>query len=229
MMEHTPYIFRKCVATPDRLIIPDWGMNFLFYENCNVTFTYYKNKLYVGNDVAVHHIMYSHFRFMEEGFDGRIWYKYKIFTFWYNADNCDMSRERVVEMVKDMKERLLNGDYIYYEHIIPGMKKKREEPPTRIDLSEYTFIFIATIDGNPEVVKCDYETFINPGFELFDTFKIRFFVTIGRGRGVVRNWMVDSIKEKKQEKTAYELSCEYWENKIGNMDVAEWHLLIYEE
>lgn len=226
MFEHTPYVFRKCVATPDRLIVPEWGTSLLFYENWNMSFTYYRDKLYVGGNAAVHPLMYTHFGFMEEGFDGRIWYKRKIFTFWYNPDV--FSGKRVVEMVKEIRELLLTGDYEFYDYVVPGMKAKPEEPPTTIDISEYTFFFMAVIDGNPEVVKCDYETFINTGFELYNSFNIRFFITAGRGRTRVRNWMVDSIKTRR-EKTAYELSCEYWANKIGNMDVAEWHLLIYEE
>lgn len=34
---------------------------------------------------------------------------------------------------------------------------------------------------------------------------------------------------KEQVSAEYKESCNYWKNKIGNLDVAEWHLLKYQE
>jgi hypothetical protein len=127
-----------------------------------------------------------------------------------------MSKKDVIEAIKTIREKLLTNDF----HPLSCERGKRHIerafPLKNLDLRDYAFMFTGIIDDEVSVIKCDYDTFLEGNFDLFDASPLRFYM------GFRKNL-------RKEDKTPYELSCEYWENKIGNMDVAEWHLLIYEE
>ena len=84
-------------------------------------------------------------------------------------------------------------------------------------------MFNGIVDGAEKVIKCDYDTFIKGEFEIYSYKKLKFF----RQKDIESDEKI--LYGEPKEKSQYQLSCEYWNRKIGVMDVTEWHLLMYEE
>lgn len=221
MFETVPYSFKKNAATPDRIVVPDWGLFLIFYEGDNVTWTYINNTLYAGKKPFLHPPLYFEYNITKNGFDGRLWLEEKIFTFWWCADRMDFGQKEIISWTKTVREKLKTGDWI-----VPSLKGVEAIHPEKVDIADYTFMFIATVNGVPSIVRCDYEEFIKGDFEIYDCSKLRYFTPSNQSPYLSR---LRKRKEEPTEKSQYQLSCEYWDRKIGAMDVAEWHLLMYEE
>lgn len=209
MFEAVPYIRKGNEATPDRLVIPEWGYSIQFYSCEGVVFTYIENALYVGMTPVVHPIMYSKYKFKEHGFDGRIWIQQKVLTFWFD---CSKTKKEFCNDIMTVRQKFLDRVFVSFSEKEPFLLD--------IDISDYTFIFIGVIDGKNMIIRCDYDSFFSEDFELFNTYTLRFFRPFRR---------VKKEELKPGDKTEYQRYCEWWVNKIGSMDVAEWHLLMYEE
>ena len=91
---------------------------------------------------------------------------------------------------------------------------------------DYIFIYLVEISNEQYICKCTYddlkEMAKDPDYKLTDTSSLRPFHLLPPQ--IKLNFVTHEEK-----KTLYDMSCEYWTKRIGNMDVAEWHLLMYEE
>lgn len=221
MFEMVPYSFKKNSATPDRIVVPDWGLFLLFYDAECVTFTYFNSLLYVGGRPLLHPPLYSEYKFDKCGFDGRLWSDKKMFTFWWCTDRMDFGKKEVLLWTQTICEKLKTGDWV-----VPSLNGKKVECPEKVDITEYTFMFIGIVNDVNSIIRCSYDEFIKGDFELYDCSKLRFFVPSNDSPYLRR---VKIKREEPKEKSQYQLSCEYWDQRIGGMDVAEWHLLMYEE
>ena len=217
MFETVPYSRKLNSATPDRIFIPEWNIGCKFYMEEGVTWTYYHNLLYAGKRPLIHPSIYTAYNFKDMGFDGRLWTDFKLFTFWWCCD-CGFGKKEIITWTKEIAEKFRNGDFV-----LPKVARLKTDLPDTVDITEYTFMFNGIVDGAEKVIKCDYDTFIKGEFEIYDHKKLRFF----RQKDIELGEKI--LYGESKEKSQYQLSCEYWDRKIGSMDVAEWHLLMYEE
>lgn len=93
---------------------------------------------------------------------------------------------------------------------------------TQCNIEDYTIIFLGIIDGLEKIVVCPFQDLDEARRKVtpMDTDNLRWM------------WSANNKRRgpaKKKDNTAYSESCRYWEKRIGSMDVAEWHLLMYEE
>lgn len=225
MFEFIPYYFKNNCATPDRLVAKEWGMFKIFYETNGISWTYYDGELYAGRKPLLHPMIYNAYNFPKQGLDGRLWTEDKIFTFWWCKGDMEFGKKEILEWTEIVARKFKDADFI-----VPETKNLHVESPGRIDITEYTYMFLGIVSGTPSVIKCDYETFIKGEFELYDCSKLRFFRKETRNHPVFRRppFITEKQREAK-ENSQYQRSCEYWTRRIGSMDVAEWHLLMYEE
>ena len=90
------------------------------------------------------------------------------------------------------------------------------------NIEDYTIIFLGIVGGEEKIVVCPFQDLdeVRRKVTPMDTDNLRWMWSANnRRRGPA----------KKKDNTAYSESCRYWERRIGNMDVAEWHLLMYDE
>jgi hypothetical protein len=90
------------------------------------------------------------------------------------------------------------------------------------NIEDYTIIFLGIVDGQEKIVVCPFQDLEEAKRKAtpMDTDNLRWM------------WSANNKRRgpaKKKDNTAYAESCRYWKKRIGNMDVAEWHLLMYEE
>ena len=222
MFESLPYRFGKSIVTPDRMYVPSWGLERAFDDSQGITWTYYRDELYAGGKPLLHPTLYNLYNFPKQGLDGRLWTEDRIFTFWWCGKDMDFGRDEITRWTADIARKFSSHDFI-----VPETTHTRICDPGNIDITDYTYAFLADIDGKTMVVKCDYETFIKGAFDLHDCTKLRFFRLSTRNDPVFTR--PPFIPLEKPEKSQYQRSCEYWTGRIGNMDVAEWHILSYGE
>lgn len=97
-----------------------------------------------------------------------------------------------------------------------------EEINKQFNVEDYQFVFLGIVNGEDKVVSCSYDDIPKIRWDIrpVDTENLRWIWSGGVERRKPR---------KKTDSSAYGETCRYWENRIGGMDVAEWHLLMYEE
>lgn len=77
---------------------------------------------------------------------------------------------------------------------------------------DYSFIFPGIVDGVENIIMCDFDGLVGGGFEPVQTYGMKY----GRSMYVTK-------------RSAYSESCLYWSKRAWGIDVAEYHLLAYEE
>ena len=205
MLNKTLYIERTNEATPDEVFVPEWDYVDKFYNSDYIAFIYLDGTLYMSNGPTAHPMMYGKYKFRNHGLDGRIWVPQRWFTFWFDSS---WTKDRLLDDIRKTRRLLLESNYTPFKAVDVSI------PP--IDISGYTFIFMGIIDGEQYIIECDYDTFFSEDFELMDTAKLRMFRPFRK-------------YDLRATDTPYRKSCKWWSKKIGGMDVAEWHLLMYEE
>lgn len=187
-------------VTPDRIIIPDLNINIYFRDNDQIAGTLCDNVLYFS---TVHTDIYKTFS-LNSGIDFRIWIERKIIAFWFDQDN-------IFKQLKTIKDKLINGDFVCINKHID-----------KTDISEFTIIY----KYNKEIMyKTVKEIIKNPDTEYSNNRKERFLHITSP---ILKKYL-ESPKDKQDKYQYYLEGCEKWVNIIGNLDVAEWHLLMYEE
>ena len=188
------------MVTPDRIVVPEWGLEDMLWKREWLAWTMDGNTLVVSSS-DVHNLIYNKFRIDRPCFDGRLDVGGKRFTFWWDKSlGGDTWKERVRTVV----ERFGHGNFYSEDTVM--------EP---IDVTSWEFFFTGKVDGELVAVRCSYSELLEWDGDVVDTLNGRFLT------GFRRLW--------KGETTPYMESCRYWKKKIGNMDVAQWHLLIYSD
>ena len=204
MFEKVKYCKNVCVATPDKIIVPEWNIKLrMGMGTYTIALTYLDFKLYVSS--RNHPMLYKDLHINELGFDVRIWPKDHYVTFWCDETN----KATVTAWLKDIQQKIEKRDYSAGPFFL-GKKN--------LDITGSTLIFMGIIDNETYVIKCDWDSFLSEDFELADTFSRRMFLPL-----IERN---SRLLNRKAE---YDETARFWEHKIGKMDIAQWHLLMYEE
>jgi len=215
MVQLFTYKKKEQYASPDEIRIKDLHIWVTFREINTITFTLINNTLYLGDSASVHPILYAKNNLRGNGFDGRLWCDKKYFTFWFN--DWDNTKEAFINICKI-------NTYIKKKSFIPftrhNLKKNivDEINSLNIDITEYMFFFLVKDKNDIKVMMCDY-----------DYIKKQAYNTTISVSPTIRRFFVRPPKSKKISYKAYIEDCNYWKNKIGNMDVALYHLLAYEE
>ena len=185
---------KKISATPDYIVVPQWGLRLELWKVPSIVLTYHTGTLYAASSPSVHTTIYNEYKLTTPGFDCRLAKEEKAFTFWYCKETDHYGKDKVIQWVKEIRELFRNGNFL-------TATSRRETPPGRIDISDYTFYFLGvTPEGKDCVTRCSYDEFIEGNFELRDAKRV---------------WS-----------PAYGVSI--WE-KRRSKDTAERHLLKYEE
>lgn len=200
---------------PDQVYVPDLDLNLRFYDSDSFVITYLNDIVYVANNIT-HPQIYMKLgkRKDRDGIDVRLWRNRKILTVWLKK-----SLEEIILSLFQIRDKLLEGNYVYIDKIY-----RRKEDSTKIDISDYSFVFeygrhvyCYTFDE----LSIKYSEIINETKDK-DLTQLPIFHVLSP---------LDKIKyQNEEEKHLYYLEDKkYWYDKIGNMDVAEYHLLMYEE
>lgn len=218
MLNIFPYIPGRNCVTPDRILLPEREMDIPHHKVKNLAWTYLDGRLYVGRFPMVHPMMYGICKFKEMGLDGRLFLDERIVTFWWCSHDMAFGKKKILSWMPEMIGKLRAGDWEFIQH--PHGTAEEPEP---VDIGDWTVMFMGEVAGVPCIVECDMDTFLEgEGFELHDCTTLRFF-RLGPGFLAPRPW------SPPKPKTQYQLSCDYWKSRAGEMDVAEWHLLMYGE
>lgn len=206
-------------ANPDEIKINELHLFLNFRDYDAVVFSFVNDALYIGERTIIHPMLYQDNKINDYCFDGRLWYDRKYFTFWFNK--WDDSKEIFTDICK-MQNLLKNKSYVVNTHRTRN-KINSILYSINIDISKYNFLFLIEDKGDTKIMLCDYD-FIqkqaqNTTIILSSTNFHRFFIKLKKTKKEI----------KKIKYSVYKEDCEYWKNKIGNMDVAEYHLLKYEE
>ena len=206
------YIKDRHRVTPDKLFIREWGLDEDINNAPNITFALIGEVLHLSKDV--HPRMYSRNRLGEgySGFDGRIYTNKKVMMFWqYGTENT-------LQYVLKVIDKVCFSDFKSDVEVLSALVDFRPQ--------DYVFIYLVEHNNEPYICKCSYDDLKNlardPNYKLSDTSSLRPFHLLPPQ--IKLNFVTHEEK-----KTLYNMSCGYWAKRIGNMDVAEWHLLMYEE
>ena len=149
---------------------------------------------------TVHGDIYKTFS-LNSGIDFRIWIERKIIAFWFDQDY-------IFKQLKVIKDKLINRDFICINKHID-----------KIDISDFTVIYK---HNNEVVYKTVKEIIENPDAKYSNNRNERFL-------HITSPILKKYFKSTKDKYKYYLEGCKKWVNTVGNLDIAEWHLLVYEE
>lgn len=189
------------LINPDQLICPNLHLNLKSIDNDCIAGTLSDIELYFGK---WHPDIYNEFH-LQYGLDFRIWFNSKIICFWLDKPN-------LFKYLKIIKHRLLHGQYFCVHCDTFG----------ELDISDFIVVYQLK---NEIIYKTVQELIENPEVEYSDNTvcKLRHLLT-----PTLKN-ITEDVNIKWIKHLYYVESCKYWTNKISTLDVAEWHLLMYEE
>lgn len=199
------------VVTPECCYIKDWNINFSCKDKNTISISYYNNTLYAIFD-SIHDVKHREHSNLPDYLELRLWTDKRIICFWtYNINN-------IADILYDIQEKLETADYISDE----------SHTPIKIDLSEYDIIFTIKEENNDiKVIKCSLEEFYNyPTFNILDNLYQRQYhiLTPEKKESLKRSGRFKQIQKK-----YYDEANKKWSDKIGDMDIAQYHMLIYGE
>ena len=204
-----PYIKGNDIINPECCYIKDWNINLSCLDNNIISLSYYNNTLYsVFNQV--HNTRHRRYCDESDYLDLRLWTDKKIICLWtYNINN-------IVDILINIQEKLENADYICENDI-----------PIKIDLSEYNIIFTIKDDNIIKIVKCTLQEFYDyPDFNILDNlYQRQYHIFSPEQKEKIRN----TSRFKRKQKMYYDEANKKWTDKIGDMDIAQYHMLIYGE
>lgn len=99
--------------------------------------------------------------------------------------------------------------------------------PVSIDISEYDIVFLSNEEDHLNIVRCSlYELYENEDIDIQSNIYERQYHIL---TPMQKEQMKRSGRFKRKFDKYYDESDKTWKDKIGDMDVAEYHLLIYGE
>lgn len=190
---------RTNVVDPDTIDIPEWNIHLFFRNEQNLTVSVIDGKVYVYKNGEHRRIRWK--VKSKNGIDARIWLKQKLISTWTEGGN-------VWKAIWKIKEALKSGDFIKWDD------------EQSIDISDFQFI----IKGPKKFTFDEIKQFIeNEHYpDLLDNCYYRpFHIILPSDKKLYLNkeYIINIYKENEK----------FWTDKIGSLDVAEWHLLMYEE
>lgn len=203
-----PYI-QDNIVTPECCHIPEWDISLSCQDKNTVSIAFYNDTAYCIFN-GIHDVNYRKNSALEDYLELRLWTDKKILAIWITG------KDNMKDILKRIQQKLLDADYITNE----GYE------PISIDLSEYDIVFLENDNGNLNIVKCGLDEFYDPRFDVMDNIYERQYHILSPSQ---KEMMKKSGRLKKRLEQYYQEGDRALKNKIGNMDLAEYHLLIYGE
>lgn len=199
---------KEDIVTPECCYIKDWNVSLSWTTENSAAISYYDDTLYVNFNYR--HDPDNRKYCKESDFlELRLWQNEKIICLWtYNKSN-------IASIIRKIQEKLLIKDYISNESVIS------------IDLYEYDLIFLSNKNNEFNITRCNLtEFYIIPDNEIVDNrYERTYHITSPKDK--IR--LQQNELFKKFKKKYYDEAEQCMKDKIGDMDVAEYHLLIYGE
>jgi hypothetical protein len=120
------------------------------------------------------------------------------------------------DILKRIQQKLLDADYVANE----GYE------PISIDLSEYDVVFLENADDSLNIIKCSLDEFYDSDFDVMDNVYERQYHILNPKQ---KEMMKKSGRFKRHSERYYQEGDKVWKDKIGDIDIAKYHLLIYGE
>ena len=197
--------------TPECCYIKDWNINLSCKDKNTISISYYNNTLYAIFD-SIHDTNHRKNSNLSDYLELRLWTDKKIICLWtYNINN-------ITDILYNIQEKLETADYI----------SDKNHTPIEIDLSEYDIVFTTKEENNDiKVIKCSLEEFYNyPTFNILNNLYQRQYHILTPEQ---KESLKRSGKFKHYHKKYYDEANKKWNDKIGDMDIAQYHMLIYGE
>ena len=195
-------------VTPDRLYIPEWNIDKSHNNKDAYTGSSSLTETYVGSGTCRHPMMPRDLDLL----DFRIWKDTKLIALWTNTTDA-------LSKLKVGIENIFNGNFTVF-----GKREWFQE------IYDFDIIFVEWDLYENYVVKCKYselEELIDSKELLVDNNKYRVFHLASP---IQKQVVIKNDKQLQTEKTLYyKESCKMWSKRIGEIDVCNYHLLIYEE
>ena len=198
-----------CSVTPDLINIPKWKYLLYYNQKDAVSISYDgKDIVVIGNGEA-HPAVKRYFKHTKETFDIRLWGKPKVLSVWTSPQyNIFASLQKVITSIQNNNYKVLHGWAVNIG-----------------DINEYSILFCEQRLLDKYIVRCNIQDLQE--LNAADTYIV--------SNELERLWHIWTPEEKIRrlnESEAlrlkkhfhYKTTCSKWKHKIGNMDVAEWHL-----
>lgn len=233
--------FNKSMSvTPDYLNIEEWGYKLRHNDEDNIPFSYISGDVIVGNSKLKHGSLYrfsEKYKPRQDVFDFRLWTKSKVVCAWIRNSN------EIFDVLEYVQNAIEANSYISAENAIIKSKIPRfvkhsdfkiNNVPKEISkfpsLLDYYIIFKEQTENSINVIRCkfsDFDDLRKQNIEILNTID-------NRGWHIMNPIQKTSLAKnnrfiKEKLSNYYIESCNMWYNNIGNLDIAYWHLLRYEE
>ena len=197
--------------TPECCYIKDWNINLSCKDKNTISISYYNNTLYTIFD-SIHDTNHRKNSNLQDYLELRLWTDKKVICLWtYNINN-------IADILYNIQEKLETADYISDEN----------HTPIEIDLSEYDIIFTIKEENNDiKVIKCSLGEFYDyPTFNILDNiYQRQYHILTPEQKEIMKK----NRRLKQLHKKYYDEANKKWIDKIGDMDIAQYHMLIYGE
>ena len=186
-----------CTVSPDFVRIPDWGYSLKYNDKNAITIAYNKKELVITRK--------KHYQIrMRDGFFGRLWTNSKVLSWWYTPEyNPYVTIHEIIDCINYGIKCIIDEDIV-----------------TLPDINTYTVIFN---ESSSTIISLSIPELKQYPFKSqYDNNRIkRLHVMPPTYKFAIKN-IDDSIK--RWNHLYYIEDCKVWTNRIGLMDVAEWHL-----
>lgn len=197
------------IVTPECCHIPEWDISLSCQDKNTVSIAFYNDVAYCIFN-GIHDVKHRENSTLEDYLELRLWTDKKILAIWITG------KENMKDILKRIQKKLLDADYIVNE----GYE------PISIDLSEYDVVFLENADDNLNIIKCSLEEFYDSDFNVMDNIYERQYHILHPEQ---KERMKRSGRFKRHFERYYQEGDKAWKDKIGDMDIAKYHLLIYGE
>lgn len=203
-----PYI-QDNIVTPECCYIPEWSISLSCQDKNTVSMTFYNDNLYCVFD-GIHDVEHRKNENLEDYLDLRIWTDKKIIAVW-------IKDKRFAHILLRIEHKLRDGDY----------KVNNGYEPISINLAEYDIVFLSKEEDHLNIIKCPlYEFYENEDMNIqSNTYERQYHILTP----MQKEQMKKSGRFRKKLNSYYSEGDKAWKDKIGDMDIAQYHLLIYGE
>lgn len=196
------------IITPECVYCPELNLNLSCRDNDIISLSFYNDTLYCTFN-AVHNIKHNEHCSEKDFLEVRLWTKEKILAMWiYN-------KQSVVNSLKKIQEKLISKCYIVENPI--------EHDKILIDLSDYNVVFLSEEENFLYLIKCNLKEFYNIQCEsiIENEYERQYHIATPLEKKL--------MQRKRRFKQYYKEGDKVWNKKANNMDVAQYHLLLYGE
>ena len=200
------------IVTPECCYINKFDLNLSCRDTNIISVSFYNDIVYCTFN-SIHNIKHTKHILEKDFLEFRLWTDSKILVMWiYNNST-------IINTMKTIQEKLINCDYIIEN------QENQNYSKVPINLSEYDLVFLYKKDDDLEIIRCSLEEFYNI---CSDNIMENFYE---------RQYHILTPSDKQRLKMRYNKNhinyikenTKKWKDKIGDMDIAQYHLLIYGE